>query len=71
MTGMTIEELEPLEDPRHGNAECHSLHDILVIALCTIHCGGETCMSRAGRLRPIGAAQKRTIKGHWPDKYPH
>ena len=45
--GMTIEELEPLEDPRHGNAERHSLHDILVIALCTILCGGETCTDMA------------------------
>ena len=45
--GMTIEELEPLEDPRHGNAERHSLHDILVIALCTILCGGETCTGMA------------------------
>ena len=38
--GRLVEELEPLEDPRHGNAERHSLHDILVIALCTILCGG-------------------------------
>ncbi len=37
---MTIEELEPLEDLRHGNAERHFLHDILVIALCTVLCGG-------------------------------
>ena len=42
-----VEELEPLEDPRHGNAERHSLHDILVIALCTILCGGETCTDMA------------------------
>ena len=45
--GMTIEVLEPLGDPRHGNAEWHSLHDILVIALCTILCGGETCTDMA------------------------
>ena len=45
--GLTIEELEPLEDPRHGNAERHSLHDIMVIALCTILCGGETCTGMA------------------------
>ena len=44
---MTIEDLEPLEDPRHGNAERHSLHDIMVIALCTILCGGETCTDMA------------------------
>ena len=45
--GMLVEDLEPLEDPRHGNAERHSLHDILVIALCTILCGGETCTDMA------------------------
>ena len=32
-----------LEDPRAINARLHSLHDILVIALCTIVCGGQTC----------------------------
>ena len=39
--GAPVEELEPLEDPRRGNAGRHSLHDILVIALCTILCGGK------------------------------
>lgn len=32
-----------LEDPRAANARRHSLHDILVIALCAIVCGGQTC----------------------------
>ena len=45
--GMMIEKLEPLEDPRHGNAWQHSLHDILVIALCTVLSGGETCTDMA------------------------
>ena len=45
--GTPVEELEPLEDPRRGNAGRHSLHDILVIALCTILCGGETCTGMA------------------------
>jgi hypothetical protein len=45
--GAPVEELEPLEDPRRGNAGRHSLHDILVIALCTILCGGETCTGMA------------------------
>ena len=40
--GMVVDDLDPLEDPRSGNAGRHSLHDILVIALCTILCGGET-----------------------------
>ena len=45
--GTLVEELEPLEYPRRGNAGRHSLHDILVIALCTILCGGETCTDMA------------------------
>ena len=45
--GAPVEELEPLEDPRRGNAGRHSLHDIPVIALCTILCGGETCTGMA------------------------
>ena len=32
---------ETLADPRAGNAGKHSLNDILVIALCTVLCGGE------------------------------
>ena len=32
-----------LEDPCAANARLHSLHDILVIALCAIVCGGQTC----------------------------
>ena len=32
-----------LEDPRAANARRHSVHDILVIALCTMVCGGQTC----------------------------
>ena len=40
-------EPEPLEDPRKGNVERHSLHGIVVIALCTLLCGGETCTDMA------------------------
>ena len=45
--GVLVEDMEPLEDPRHGNAGRHSLHDIVVIALCTVLCGGETCTDMA------------------------
>ena len=45
--GTLVEDVEPLEDPRHGNAGRHSLHDIMVIALCTVLCGGETCTDMA------------------------
>ena len=41
------ETFEPLEDPLSGNAERHSLHDILVIALCTMLCGGDSCSDMA------------------------
>ena len=36
-----------LKDPRTGNARLHDLHAILVIALCTILCGGEDCSDMA------------------------
>ncbi len=43
-----IEELfEGLEDPRRINSRQHSLHDIMVIALCTLLSGGETCTDMA------------------------
>ena len=35
--------IEGLEDPRAPNARRHDLHDILVIAFCTMLCGGQTC----------------------------
>lgn len=36
-----------LEDPRTGNARRHDLHEIVLIALCTILCGGEDCSDMA------------------------
>ena len=45
--GTLVEELEPLEYPRRGNAGRHSPHDIPVIALCTVLCGGGTCTDMA------------------------
>lgn len=38
---------EELEDPRTGNAKRHLLHEVLMIALCTVVCGGETCADMA------------------------
>jgi predicted transposase YbfD/YdcC len=35
-----------LEDPREANAR-HDLHEILMIALCTVLCGGEDCSDMA------------------------
>ena len=38
---------DELEDPRTGNAKRHPLHEIVLIALCTVLCGGETCADMA------------------------
>ena len=53
--GMTIEEMESLEDPRHGNAERHSLHDILVIALCTTLVAGRPVPTWPSSATPNGS----------------
>src|SRR5271165_2602771 len=36
-----------VEDPRTGNARRHDLQEILLIALCTVLCGGESCVDMA------------------------
>ena len=36
-----------VEDPRSGNARRHDLQDVLLIALCTVLCGGESCEDMA------------------------
>ena len=36
---------EGLEDPRTGNAGRHNLLEILMIALCTVLCGGQSAMA--------------------------
>jgi len=38
---------EELEDPRTGNAGLHDFHDLLMIALCTVLCGGQSAMDMA------------------------
>ena len=43
MTGVGEGVFQGLEDPRAPNARLHSLHDILVIAFCTMLSGGEAC----------------------------
>ena len=43
MSELWEEVFEGLEDPRAPNARRHDLHDILVIAFCTMLCGGQTC----------------------------
>ena len=38
---------EDLEDPRTGNAALHDFHALLIIALCTVLCGGQGCVDMA------------------------
>jgi hypothetical protein len=33
------------EDPRTGNAGLHDFHELLMIALCTVLCGGHMAMN--------------------------
>ena len=51
-----------LEDPRAVNARLHSLHDILVIALCTVVCGGRT-----GTDMELFGPAKREFPGSFPE----
>ena len=50
---------EGLNDPRRVSGQQHSLHDILVIALCTLLCGGETCTDMA----LFGRAKREFLEG--------
>jgi len=38
---------EGLEDPRKGNARLHDLHELLLIALCCVLCGGQGAVDMA------------------------
>jgi predicted transposase YbfD/YdcC len=38
---------EDLEDPRSGNAGLHDFHTLLIIALCTVLCGGQGAVDMA------------------------
>jgi hypothetical protein len=38
---------EGLEDPRTGNAGLHDFHELLMIALCTVLCGGQSAVAMA------------------------
>lgn len=38
---------EGLEDPRTGNAALHDLHELLMIALCSVLCGGQSAVDMA------------------------
>ncbi len=53
-----------LEDPRTGNAKRHELLEILLIGLCTVLCGGETCtdMVRFGRAKSTFLEEVLTLR---------
>ncbi len=38
---------EGLDDPRSGNAEVHDFHELLLIALCAVLCGGQGAVDMA------------------------
>jgi DDE_Tnp_1-associated len=38
---------EGLEDPRRENARLHDLHELLMIALCCVLCGGQRAVDMA------------------------
>ena len=38
---------EGLEDPRSGNAALHDFHELLMIALCAVLCGGQGAVDMA------------------------
>ena len=50
---------EGLDDPRTGNAALHDFHDLLMIALCTVLCGGQNAMDMA----VFGKAKEPLLRG--------
>ena len=70
-----------VSDPRQENVR-HNLHEVLIIALCTLLCGGEDCADMAvfGRTKRMTLnlarleGSKRSIKGKrkragWNDEF--
>lgn len=50
---------EGLEDPRTGNAKLHDLHELLLIALCTVLCGGQNAVDMA----EFAVAKEQFLRG--------
>jgi predicted transposase YbfD/YdcC len=53
---------EGLEDPRTGNAALHDFHELLVIALCTVLCGGQGAVDMALFARAKEPFLRRLLK---------
>jgi hypothetical protein len=58
---------EGLEDPRTGNAGRHNLLEILMIALCTVLCGGQSAMAEFAEDNPAQFFDP----GAWPAEPRH
>ena len=57
--------LDGVEDPRTSNATRHDLHDMLMIALLCMICGGQTCTDMELFRRSKEAFLRRSMKrGH-------
>ena len=48
-----------LDDPRTGNAALHDFHELLLIALCTVLCGGQSAVDMA----LFAQAKERFLRG--------
>ena len=53
-----IEHFEVIKDPRVNRTKDHALIDVLVIAVCTLLCGGETFND----MEDFGAAKKEWFR---------
>jgi len=56
---------EGLEDPRSGNAGLHDFHELLVIALCAMLCGGQGAVDMA----LFAKAKESFLRGFLVDEY--
>ena len=61
---------EGVTDPRRSNATRHSLHEMLMIALLSVLCGGEGCadMERYGRAKELFLRRFMVLKHGIPSQ---
>src|SRR3954464_11868545 len=57
---------EGLEDPRTGNAGLHDFHELLMIALCTVLCGGQSAVDMGLRPREGAVPARLSEPGERP-----
>jgi hypothetical protein len=51
---------EGVEDPRSGNEGLHDFHELLMIALYTVLCGGQGAVEMAPKTSPFSAIRLST-----------